>query len=216
MKKILTERRLCELAGLIEAGIRQTPSGGFVGPTGTIEIDAVEKPDEPVDPDATQAPSTVPGDDKRAPEMPVALSKKVGRELADWFFTSAETEGALKNAQSLVDEIEAKLSKAHKKLDPYETVPGKDRAAQAEIHALSKIQNTDKYHAAEQLVGLWNALAGGVPPVVAKAQELRTAGEAIIDANGFTEPGRLLLKVWNHLDRPGLRPVSWAKDVKIK
>ena len=215
-KKILTEQRLCELAGLKEAGIRRTPSGGFVGPTGTIDIDAVDEPQAPVDPDATQAPSTVPGDDKRAPEMPIALSKKVGRELADWFFTTAAAEDALVKAQSLVTATEKKLQDAHHKLDPQDTVPGKDRRAQAEIHHLSNIQNTDEYHDAEQLVGLWNALAGGVPPVVSKAQELRTAGEAIIDAGGFTEPGHALLKVWNSLGKGELRRASWAKDVNIK
>ncbi len=217
-KKILTEQRLCELAGIKEAGIRRTPSGGWEGPTGTLDIDKVEAPEEAADPDATQAPSTVPGElDKRAPEMPVALSKKVGRELVDWFFSTAAAEDALVKARSLVGDTEKKMQVAHQtKLDPHGTVPGKDRAGQAEIHALSNIQNSDEYHDAEQLVGLWNALAGGVPPVVAKAQELRTAGEPIIDAGGFTETGRTLLKVWNSLDRGGLRAADWAKDMHIK
>jgi len=217
-KKILTEQRLCELAGIKEAGIRPTPSGGWEGPTGTIDMDKVEveEPEVPVDPDATQAPSTVPSADK-APEMDVALSKKVGRELVDWFFSTAAAEDALVKARSLVGDTEKKMQVAHQtKLDPHGTVPGKDRAGQAEIHALSNIQNSDEYHDAEQLVGLWNALAGGVPPVVAKAQELRTAGEAIIDAGGFTETGRTLLKVWNSLDRGGLRAADWAKDMHIK
>jgi len=216
MKKILTEQRLCELAGLKEAGIRRTPSGGWEGPTGTLDIDKVEEPATPADPDATQAPSTVPGADKKAPEMPAALSKKVGRELVDWFFTTAAAEDAMVRAHSLVTDVEKKMQDAHHKLDPHEKVPGKDRAAQAEIHALSDIQNSDEYHNAEQLHGLARALAGGVPPVVAKAQELRTAGEAIVDAGGFTEAGKALLKIWNNLDRGGLRAVDWAKDVNIK
>jgi hypothetical protein len=213
-KKILTEQRLCELAGIKEAGIRRTPSGNWEGPTGTIDIDAVEEPESPADPDATHAPSTVPGDDKKAPEMPVALSKKVGRELTDWFFSTTVAEDAIAKAQSLVNDIEKKQQDAHHKLDVDD--PRKDRAAQTEIHALSKIQNSDEYHNAEQLWGVAQALAGGVPPVVAKAQELRTAGEAIIDANGFTEAGHALLKIWNNLDKGPLRAASWAKDVNIK
>ena len=106
------------------------------------------------------------------------------------------------------------MQAAHHKLDTDD--PRKDRSAQAEIQALSKVQNSDEYHDAEQLHGLTRALAGGVPPVVAKAQELRTAGEAIVDGGGFTEPGRTLLKIWNNLDRGGLRAVDWAKDVNIK
>ena len=100
-KKILTEQRLCKLAGINEAGIRRTPSGGWEGPTGTLDIDKVEEPEAPVDPDATQAPSTVPSADK-APEMDVALSKKVGRELVDWFFSTAAAEEAMVKAHSLL------------------------------------------------------------------------------------------------------------------
>lgn len=214
-KKILTEQRLCELAGVTEAGIRRTPSGGWEGPTGTLDIDKVEEPEEPADPDATQAPSTVPGElDKRTPDMPVALAKKVGQELVDWFFTTPAADAAMEKAHSLIGDVEKKMQDAHHKLDTEDSQ--KDRAAQAEIQALSKIQNSDEYHAAEQLHGLARALAGGVPPVVAKAQELRTAGEAIIDAGGFTEAGQGLLKMWNSLDRGGLRAVDWAKDVNIK
>lgn len=212
-KKILTEQRLCKLAGINEAGIRRTPSGGWEGPTGTLDIDKVEEPEAPVDPDATQAPSTVPSADK-APEMDVALSKKVGRELVDWFFSTAAAEEAMVKAHSLIGDVEKKMQAAHHKLDTDD--PRKDRSAQAEIQALSKVQNSDEYHDAEQLHGLTRALAGGVPPVVAKAQELRTAGEAIVDGGGFTEPGRTLLKIWNNLDRGGLRAVDWAKDVNIK
>ena len=211
MKKILTEQRLCELAGLTE--IQRTPSGGFVGPTGTLDLDAVEEPEGPVDPDATQAPSTGRGPSK-APEMPVALAKKVGRELVDWFFTTPAADAAMEKAHSLVSDIEKKMQDAHHKLDSQDR--RKDRAAQAEIQALSKIQNSDEYHDAEQLHGLARALAGGVPPVVAKAQELRTAKEVIVDENGFTDAGRELLKVWNALDRGGLRAVPWASQVNAK
>ena len=52
--------------------------------------------------------------------------------------------------------------------------------------------------------------------MVAKAQELRTAREVILDENGFTDAGRELLKVWNALDKGGLRPTAWASDVNIK
>tara|TARA_R100000664_G_scaffold34246_1_gene55700 strand:+ start:6963 stop:7601 length:639 start_codon:yes stop_codon:yes gene_type:complete len=210
-KKILTERRLRELAGLTE--IQRTPSGGFVGPTGTLDLDAVDEPEEPVDPDATQAPSTVPSATKE-PEMPVALAKKVGQELVDWFFTTPAADAAMEKAHSMVSDIRKKMQDAHHKLDPYDRQ--KDRAAQAEIQALSKIQNTDEYHEAEQLHGLAQALAGGVPPVVAKAQELRTAKQVIIDENGFTDAGRELLKVWNALDKGGLRAAEWASHVNVK
>ena len=146
-KKILTERRLRELAGLTE--IQRTPSGGFVGPTGTLDLDAVDEPDEPVDPDATQAPSTVPGElDKRTPDMPVALAKKVGQELVDWFFTTPVADAAMEKAHSLISDVGKKMQDAHHKLDVDDR--RKDRAAQAEIQALSKIQNSDEYHEAEQ------------------------------------------------------------------
>ena len=52
--------------------------------------------------------------------------------------------------------------------------------------------------------------------MVAKAQELRTAKEVIVDENGFTDAGRELLKVWNALDRGGLRAVPWASQVNAK
>jgi len=214
-KKILTEHRLCELAGVTEAGIRRTPSGGWEGPTGTLDMDKVEEPGAPVDPDATQAPSTVPGElDKRTPDMPVALAKKVGQELVDWFFTTPVADAAMEKAHSLISDVGKKMQDAHLKLDANDR--RKDRAAQAEIQALSKIQNSDEYHEAEQLYGLAQALAGGAPPVVAKAQELRTAREVILDENGFTDAGRELLKVWNALDKGGLRPTAWASDVNIK
>tara|TARA_R110002020_G_scaffold240701_3_gene453764 strand:- start:1249 stop:1887 length:639 start_codon:yes stop_codon:yes gene_type:complete len=210
-KKILTERRLRELAGLTE--IQRTPSGAFVGPTGTLDLDAVDEPDEPADPDATQAPSTVPSATKE-PEMSVSLAKKVGRELVDWFFSTPAADAAMEKAHSLIGDVGKKMQDAHHKLDVDDR--RKDRAAQAEIQALSKIQNSDEYHEAEQLHGLAQALAGGVPPVVAKAQELRTARAVILDENGFTDAGRELLKVWNALDKGGLRPAAWASDVNIK
>jgi len=146
--------------------------------------------------------------------MPVALAKKVGQELVDWFFTTPAADAAMEKAHSMVSDIRKKMQDAHHKLDPYDRQ--KDRAAQAEIQALSKIQNTDEYHEAEQLHGLAQALAGGVPPVVAKAQELRTAKQVIIDENGFTDAGRELLKVWNALDKGGLRAAEWASHVNVK
>ena len=146
--------------------------------------------------------------------MPVALAKKVGRELVDWFFTTPAADAAMEKAHSLVDDIEKKMQDAHDKLDPQDR--RKDRAAQAQIQALSKIQNSDEYHDAEQLHGLVRALAGGVPPVVAKAQELRAAKEVIVDENGFTDAGRELLKVWNALDGGPLRAVPWASQVNVK
>ena len=206
-KKILTEQRLCELAGIKEAPIRRTPSGGWEGPTGTLDIEKVE---EPVDPEATQAPSTVPSATKE-PEMPVALAKKVGRELADWFFTSEVAESALVRAKGLVDDLERKQQAAHHELDPDN--PQKDRAAQAKIHALTALQNTEAYHKAEQLYGLWKALNAGVPPVVTKAQELRSARQNIVDAEGLTQAGLELQKVYNQLGRRGLRAAPWARDI---
>lgn len=107
MKKILTERRLCELAGLAEAP---------VGPTGTQEMDPTG-PDD--DPDATQKLPSVQDSEIKTPskvtELLTTLSKEMegneemapAKEVVDWL---NDPERTPRKTMTVVDRVSDPLT----------------------------------------------------------------------------------------------------------